>query len=779
MERYLIAISLLIFTITSTVYSQNSRTVQLDYNESDFILREVNGLLYIQAPKYAAILKEDTLAPALPFVCVNVLIGQDEDYAGFTSINEGAAIRENVSMARNPVRFFSNGQTMSNPDTRIQHEGGYYPKTQIEYTGTHEIQGLKFLSFLICPFRYNSTNRKLYFDTRINLNIDFTSPHKQSSKNEEYGKTYNLNNSILDFFVNKQNFPTLYATKSKELSQLIYQKSNDYPYTYLIVTTNELKNEFQRLADWKTRKGIRAKLITVESIYAQDTVAQRSNPQKIKNAIKTFFSNVQQQNLDNYVLLGGGINQIPAQLCHLEYSNHPNVNTPTDIYYASLSNLEWDTNHNGKAAEIVDSVNITPDINVARLPSRNVEEAMNMVDRIIDYEKNIDASNWKDSLLLCGIEAFISEIINGRLVSDGEAQSMILYQTQISPYWNGGLYRFFDTCTDHPNGANYDVLKSNLQNELQKGFSFVNITTHGNISEWQMEDHANSYDEEYANSLNNQHYSIISAASCQTNRFDNNTACLGESFLRNPNSGVLACYGSSRDAIGARTCYTLGEDMTFSGAFFKTLFQNHSTCPIGFAVTESKRNLYGGIQEYNSTRWMYLTLNLLGDPEMPVFLNRPSTFSNVSIYYNGDFLTVTGQVPYSMLCLASKYDRGNSYYFHNYYNPESQNGDLSFRYISDEYTFCLTQNGYIPYFAILGDTVHLQNETLKGTNRVIANKNVLIGSSVTDRTDEGAVIIGNGSTVVSCHGSVTITNDFEVKPGASFEIKANPTFYYE
>ena len=46
-----------------------------------------------------------------------------------------------------------------------------------------------------------------------------------------------------------------------------------------------------------------------------------------------------------------------------------------------------------------------------------------------------------------------------------------------------------------------------------------------------------------------------------------------------------------------------------------------------------------------------------------------------------------------------------------------------------------------------------------------------IGQDVTSLIPSGNVIINNGKTIIQSQGDVVITNGFEVKKGATFEIR--------
>ena len=57
-------------------------------------------------------------------------------------------------------------------------------------------------------------------------------------------------------------------------------------YEYLIITVDSLKHAFEPLSNWKTTKGVKATVLTIEDInnnYSEDTL-----PLRIKKAIKDY-----------------------------------------------------------------------------------------------------------------------------------------------------------------------------------------------------------------------------------------------------------------------------------------------------------------------------------------------------------------------------------------------------------------------------------------------------------------------------------------------------------
>lgn len=766
MRRYLLLLLLGIFA-SLLLNAQTVRTISLEYYEQDFDITEVEGHIHLNTNDYTSILKSDTSAPALPFICLNVLIGPEESYIDFTTNSTEILLREGVTIAPNPIEAFTNENDIAptNPLPLIYARSNY-PNLQIEYTGTHIVNGYKFLTFLVCPFRYDSTNNKLYLNSRISLNIQL-----QSSKQTKI-PVYNYNSSTRkrkdsdSFFINEEHKSLLY----KDFDQVTSRDctGDAFPVKYLIITTNSLKDDFERLARWKSIKGVKAKVLTVESIYNQDT-NERSNQLKIKYAIKNYYQPGRRG--VEYVLLGGDASLVPVEKCHIETTIHNVVNagsTPADLYYSSFNNMEWDNNGNGDSAELDDNVDLTPDVAIARLPARTSSEASEMISRIIDYERNANLNSWDNSMLLCGVQTYDSVFVNGREVSDSEMQIDSLYTRYISSVWNGNVFRFYDTYTDHTLGTDYNVTSNNLQQELMKGYSFYLMNTHGWPFSWTMET-GSSYSTANASCLDNPHYTIFSTTACHTNDFDHNYTCLGETFMQNGNGGALAYYGSSRESIGHRNARSFGPDMEYIGLFYNKLFNSESNC-LGEAIRSSKINLLSNCNSYNSYRWMHLVLNVFGDPEMPVYKTVPSAIPDVTINFNGSDLSCTSGVERPMLCLMTRYDEGNTYYYYSYGHGTPFVFDNVFHQMFGEYSFCLTKKGYLPTFAMIGNTVHLQNEILTGRNNVISY-HTLIGSNVTNQTSEGAVTIENGSTVITSHNDVIITRDFEVKPGAELEIR--------
>ncbi len=86
-----------------------------------------------------------------------------------------------------------------------------------------------------------------------------------------------------------------------------HPKSGEPGYDYLIITNGYLAPYFESLAEWKTKKGVRARMATTEDIYA--SCEGRDCQEKIREFIKT-------QHQDSgvvWVLLGGDVDIVPTR----------------------------------------------------------------------------------------------------------------------------------------------------------------------------------------------------------------------------------------------------------------------------------------------------------------------------------------------------------------------------------------------------------------------------------------------------------------------------------
>ena len=325
----------------------------------------------------------------------------------------------------------------------------------------------------------------------------------------------------------------------------------------------------------------------------------------------------------------------------------------------------------------------------------------------------------------------------------------------ISMYWNGDFIRFYDSYTDYST--------ENLQAELQKGYMFVNMTSHGEVDYWKKYQSV-FYTTEDAWELNNNGSTIITTEACWTNNFNDTSIvdCLSEAFMRNPNSGILGYIGCSVYGYRGDDLCPWGYSMEFSRILYFNLLYNYYA--LTHATYESKKSFRDVINIIPQTRVLTFGINPICDPEMPIFISTPLELTQTQVSLSNGNLTINTGENDCRVCVMSYDDFGESYY-----NVQSVNGSITLPDIQQTVSVCITKPGYLPKTYIIGDTIYIQNESFYNKTNVQGN-NVLIGRDVTNQKTEGEVVVIKNSTKIKSPGGTTITRDFEVKPGAEFEI---------
>ena len=749
MKNNLILIFLL--SLSSTIlYSQPDKEVSLSYNPGDFIIDNVDGKAFITSSDHSLHFMSDSLAPALPYIAVKVLVGSNSQYAGFSHSETEQLFASNIDMAPNPIEVPTNIAQLQGNTYNTEFPDSVYPSEPVIYAGTQTMDGYHYMSFLVCPFRYDVENRQLFFHPSCTISINFSTVSNAPGYNLTETAGSVMRDVVQGMVFNPEEMDNLYGAPTSP-------SSDDYK--YLIVTSNALKPVFQTLADWKTQKGVKAKVLTTEEIDNNYTGATQQL--RIKKALKDYYNGTHRGL--KYALLGGGVSVIPAQYCCVVASNIKE-DTPSDLFYACFDTMDWDTCEKGEYGELKTNVDIAPDITVTRLPAVTASEAETMVNRIIAYEKNPNCDNWEDKILMSG--SMISKYYNNNTVSDAQYQCDSIYTTCIAPYWSGQRVRLFDTDTDFTGGGDYELNSEHLHNELRKGYSLVYMNTHGNPGSWILEN--GYYDYNMADTLHNSKMdkTVVIATSCYTNGFDYPHPFLSGSFLKNPYSGVLAYCGSSRSgwSISYKTEWAPSNKLNI--ALLHDLFtsDNHG---LGDALSNAK-SFYSdiGIVSNNCIRWLIFSVNMMGDPEMPVYLSRPKKLTPLYVrtYVEGnkDHISVSG-TGYYRITVMSKGDNGASYY-----DVREHVKHATFDQIPSGCNVCITRPGYIPYIFDYHRLQIVQNNHWSIDKDIIADS-VLIGSDVAKDTDFGPVSIEGGKTIISSN-SLNIKNDFEVKLGAELEI---------
>lgn len=385
---------------------------------------------------------------------------------------------------------------------------------------------------------------------------------------------------------------------------------------YIIITSDSLRESFQKLADWKTKKGIPTIIQSVEEINFQYPGGD------LQEKIRNYLLNVRKRwNAEGmYVLFGGDVNVVPVR----SYRTYQGMQV-TDTYYVA-NQLNW-TPHNGKL-DFRGNKN-TP-FNSGRIPVKNKKEADNFIRKIISYERasetGVDYNYLNNSLI---VDAFMDKNENG-IPCEGYMKMVLDYcQGKPASFWY--MFDHFNcTKNDHLLNGDYhaeqgvELSRANLLSALKNDKVAINAMFH---FVYHM-DHSvptvlgsSTSDKGESLSINDvegavftpKYYQVIMSGSCHPADFSKD--CIAEHLLNKVDAGAVAFIGNTD--IGQYHNEEVQLDRLYRH-LYNTGPSVYGQFSLGYlrlkAVDCGDKDV--GYQE--------MRLHLLGDPEMPLWTRKPT-----------------------------------------------------------------------------------------------------------------------------------------------------------
>jgi hypothetical protein len=410
---------------------------------------------------------------------------------------------------------------------------------------------------------------------------------------------------------------------------------------YLIITNEELKSSFQILADWKLKKGIPALVVTTDQIEAYYPGFDLS--EKIFNYLKDVYNTWGTV----YVLLGGDTEIIPDRIATREHDqNSPDVYyyRATDLYYCDVfkpgePDYNWNHNRNADFWDEDSDLDQFAEHFLGRAPIKNPDEAINFVNRAIQYELSNFSNSYKNVTLIGAHLAWCCDIINNL---PGSAEGM---KNWMNPVHEGCLssnildVRIYDDDVPEWN-ENYNLNKINVLNAIngdliQGDQHIIAHIDHSGFSSMGTSQLCQNQRITYYD-IDNIPYDpdvipkIVFSGGCEPNEF--NKDCIAEHFINgsdNENNIGMAIGFIGNSGFG----YSNSQNQCTT--FFQSLYIT-PVINLGKAFNESRNSIdheYGYPIKRN--------LNFLGDPELPVWTHYHGT--PLSIQVNPSSLTTGKQ----------------------------------------------------------------------------------------------------------------------------------------
>lgn len=638
---------LILIIITSLIYAQK-KVIDISFSQDDFKFITKDGFTAITFKSSDYYYKENLGAPALPYYLINLSVPDGARFLNVEYNYETEFFADNITIQPTQHLIPTNKPDTLPPKVEplesIYKSAEPFPENIVQYTSTQLMSQYRFFTFEISPFIYYPLQKKLFIIKNIQIIVKYDLTDYRDTYRWDKGTFYNL---LKDQVINSSDLTLSKSPKSIDDVE------------YLIITSSSLSSYFQPLANWKTQKGVPAKIITTEFIYANYSGA--TEQLKIKNCIYDYYQN----NGTIWVLLGGDNTVVPDQDAYgnVEYS-YEDYNMPTDLFYACFDNqFNWNADGDGIYGELTDNIDMAPEVFIARAPVRTSAHTATFVNKVLNYEQHPPTTDFAKKMILSGVMLF--DYVGSQ--SDIDYQGELMWNDNIASYWNGTHYRFYDTNTDF-GGPSYNVTNTNVSNQINTGYNFFFMGTHGDQQLWAMEDgyYFSSSDADALTNLNEQ--GIIVSISCLTNAFDGSSGytldpCLSEAFIRNPNGGAVAYHASSRYGWGNYDPMIFGPSMQYSAYFYEYMFSGQPAnykYKFGSVSAQGKIHFIGSCSDYNAMRWLQFAIDPIGDPEMDIFTDNPQTITAITIDTipcGATSLTITSASPAD--AFAALYNNGN------------------------------------------------------------------------------------------------------------------------
>jgi len=373
-------------------------------------------------------------------------------------------------------------------------------------------------------------------------------------------------------------------------------------YEHVIVTADSFVSSFAPLGQYiASELGLSDTTVTVEYIYSHSP--GRDNPERIRNFIRYAYANWG----TTHVLLGGDDDILPCRKGWVDASHivEPLKDTiPTDLYFSDLDG-DWDRDGDGLFGETEDSVDLYPDVHVARMPASRAGTVSLLVDKFLTYCADSSAAYLRN-VLLAGFD----------IAHDPEAIGEVTLELYDSAYVSPGMKPCTKVYDSHPGNHRSAVLAA-----LNAGQHIYIQWDHGNTNAygcgWLNHNWTIGNGDVYA-LTNGPRYSIFVAAGCLTGHFDG-MDCILENALCAPNGGAVAGTGNSRCGVmDGRTPQRKYTAFMIEG-FVRALFSHAGPADLTDFTTNRARA--APLADTNLIyRWSDYCMNLMGEPAMPVWV---------------------------------------------------------------------------------------------------------------------------------------------------------------
>lgn len=377
---------------------------------------------------------------------------------------------------------------------------------------------------------------------------------------------------------------------------------------YIAITHSNFAESIEPLVEFRRSQGLTTMIVDIDDIYNEFSDGL-FNPFAIQKFLRYAYNNWQQP-APTYVLLVGD--------AHYDYkratveTHRREFGTIYNLYPIFVPTYHGWSPESGETAMDQRFVNVSgddalPDMLIGRLSVQTSEALDGIVEKIINYEKNLQTGLWQGTLIQVADD-------NTDKPSDGvfEESRDELVEEAIIPFG-------YDTRQIYLRKIKSpELTRSTIRSAINKGALAIEYAGHGGIQTWADE---SIFRIEDVVNLRNQHLPFVITTTCLNGQFDKpqqtGNFCLSEQFLFGK-YGAIATLSATRLTYGAANA-------EFDKDFFEAFFRVAQASPeianksiplsptIGHIIAEAKISFINRIRNLS---WIPGTeqYTLFGDP---------------------------------------------------------------------------------------------------------------------------------------------------------------------
>lgn len=399
--------------------------------------------------------------------------------------------------------------------------------------------------------RFNVTNYVNTFGTNFNFKVNLGTSRKYIALN------------VSDFYTPLKESNAIVTNQNLKGSIFQDNQGNFQDIDYLIITPENLITQAERLANFhRNNSGIRVRVVTLKAIYHEFS-SGKQDIAAIRNFIKYVYQNASTaSNRVKYVNLFGDAsydykNRVSnnTNIVPVFHGFNPNASEINNISNFSLFSsfmsddfygLMDDTE--GQMLNGIDGI----DIATGRMLVSSLQQATEMVDKIIDYHDEKSYGRWRNNYVIYSDDADDQTDATLQFGLDALANTLVVQK----PFVNVKKIH-----TDNyiqqvaAGGERYPDAKADFLDAMELGALVFNYFGHGNEESLARERLFEKIDAQ--NLTNKYRYPLFITITCEFTRFDDpNRFTGGEYMYWNVNGGAIGLIATTRQ-IGITTGYNM------------------------------------------------------------------------------------------------------------------------------------------------------------------------------------------------------------------------------